>query len=59
MFGLFKSNPTAKLRKKMKQIQEKSMQAQRRGDIRSHSMLSAEADELWKEIQRLEGSETK
>ncbi|WP_126802152.1 DUF6435 family protein [Aliidiomarina minuta] len=54
MFGLFNKSPTKKLRKKLAQLQEKSMQAQRNGDIRTHSSLSAEADELWKEIQRLE-----
>ncbi|WP_126776819.1 DUF6435 family protein [Aliidiomarina sanyensis] len=54
MFGLFKKNPTKALRKQLAQIQEKSMNAQRNGDIRLHSELSAQADALWKEIQRLE-----
>ncbi|MCL5050544.1 DUF6435 family protein [Aliidiomarina maris] len=54
MFGLFKKHPTRQLRKELAQLQEKSMQAQRNGDIRTHSKLSAQADEIWREIQRLE-----
>jgi hypothetical protein len=54
MFGLFKQDPAKKLRKQLAQVQEKSMNAQRNGDIRQHSMLSQQADELWQEIQRLE-----
>ncbi|WP_126789518.1 MULTISPECIES: DUF6435 family protein [Aliidiomarina] len=56
MFGWFKKNPTSKLRKELSALQEKSMQAQRNGDIRAHSQLSAQADQLWREIQRLEES---
>lgn len=54
MFGLFKQDPAKKLRKQLAQLQEKSMNAQRNGDIRLHSMLSQQADELWQEIQRIE-----
>lgn len=54
MFGMFKQDPSKKLRKELAQVQEKSMQAQRNGDIRTHSQLSAQADEIWREIQRLE-----
>ena len=59
MFGLFKKpSPAKKLRKDLATLQEKSMQAQRNGDIRTHSQLSAEADEIWREIQRLEGDQS-
>lgn len=54
MFGFFKKNPTKAMRKQLAVLQEKSMHAQRKGDIRLHSELSAQADALWKEIQRLE-----
>ncbi|MGX5914008.1 DUF6435 family protein [Aliidiomarina sp. Khilg15.8] len=54
MFGLFKQDPAKKLRKQLALLQEKAMNAQRNGDIRQHSMLSQQADELWQEIQRIE-----
>ncbi len=54
MFSLFKSNPTKKLRKQYDIKLEQAMQAQRRGDIKSYSMLTAEAESLWSEIQKLE-----
>lgn len=54
MFGLFKSNPTKKMRKELEALQEKAMQRQRNGDIRGYSMLSEEADALWQKIQELE-----
>jgi len=33
---------------------EKAMHAQRNGDIKTYSMLTAQSEELWKEIERLE-----
>lgn len=54
MFGLFKSNPTKKLRKQYDALLEKAMHAQRNGDIKTYSMLTAQAEELWSEIARLE-----
>ena len=53
MFGLFKSNPTKKLRKEYDIKLEKAMLAQRKGDIKTYSMLTAEAESLWKEIEIL------
>jgi hypothetical protein len=32
------------------------MLAQRKGDIKTYSMLTAEAEELWKEIEKLEAA---
>lgn len=55
MFGFGKGKSTKRLRKQLIALQEKSMQAQRKGDIRLHSELSAEADQLWQKIQQLEG----
>jgi hypothetical protein len=54
MFGLFKSNPTKKLRKQYDMKLEQAMLAQRKGDIKTYSMLTAESEELWKEIQKIE-----
>ena len=54
MFGLFKLNPTKKLRKQYDALLEKAMHAQRNGDIKTYSMLTAQSEELWKEIERLE-----
>ncbi|MCC5854230.1 MAG: Lacal_2735 family protein [Idiomarina sp.] len=56
MFGIFKSNPTKKLRKEHQQLLEKGMLAQRKGDIRTYSQLSLEAEELWKKIEKLENT---
>jgi len=54
MFGLFKSNPTKKMRKDLKQLQEKAMEMQRNGNIRDSSQISQQADEIWNKIQELE-----
>jgi len=54
MFSLFKPNPEKKLRKDYEAKLEKAMQAQRNGDIRSYSMITAEAEEIRKQLQQLE-----
>jgi len=54
MFGLFKSNPTKKLRKQYDSLLERAMHAQRNGDIKTYSMLTAESETLWEKIQTLE-----
>jgi len=54
MFGLFKSNPTKKLRKTYDMKLEQAMLAQRKGDIKTYSMLTAEAESIWTEIESLE-----
>ncbi|WP_395338639.1 DUF6435 family protein [Ningiella sp. W23] len=54
MFGLFKSNPTKKLRKNYDMKLEQAMHAQRKGDIKTYSMLTAEAEAIWAEIETLE-----
>lgn len=56
MFGLFKSDPSKKLRKQYDAKLESAMLAQRRGDIKSYSMLTAEAEALWAEIEKLKAS---
>ena len=54
MLNLFKSDPVKKLRKSYQAKLEEAMNAQRRGDIESYSMISVEAESLLKEIQALE-----
>lgn len=54
MFGLFKSNPTKKLRRQYDMKLEEAMHAQRKGDIRTYSTLSAEAESIWKKIEEIE-----
>lgn len=57
MFGLFKSNPTKKMRKQLEQLQLKAVEMQRNGDIRGSLGISQEADELWKKIQAMEAEQ--
>lgn len=54
MFGFLKSDPVKKLRKIYDQKSTDAMLAQRKGDIKTYSMLTAEAEQLWKEIEKLE-----
>lgn len=54
MFGLFSSDPTKKMRKKYDKLLEDAMHAQRRGDIKSYSMLTAEAEALWAQIEKVQ-----
>lgn len=54
MFGFFKSDPTKKLRKTYDIKLEQAMLAQRKGDIKSYSMLTAEAEELWAQIEAIQ-----
>jgi hypothetical protein len=54
MFGFLKADPVKKLRKIYDQKSTDAMLAQRKGDIKTYSMLTAEAEELWKEIEKLE-----
>jgi len=56
MFGLFKSNPTKKLRKAYDQKLTDAMHAQRKGDIRTYSMLTAEAEALWEQIEKAQAN---
>jgi hypothetical protein len=56
MFGLFKANPEKKLQKKYEKLLEQGMQFQRKGDIKSYSMVTAEAEAVLAEIQALKKS---
>ena len=59
MFSIFKSNPVDKMKKQYALKLEKAMLSQRNGDIRSYSLLTFEADALYKEILRLEAERDK
>ena len=54
MFSLFKKDPIKKLNKTYEAKLEQAMHAQRKGDIRSYSMLTEEAENINKEILALE-----
>ncbi|MFT6271014.1 MAG: hypothetical protein ACJAVV_003853 [Alphaproteobacteria bacterium] len=53
MFGLFKSNPTKKLKRQYDTIVEKSINAQRKGDMRLFAELTSQAEQLWKQIETI------
>jgi len=57
MFSLFKSDPEKKLRKRYQATLERAMLAQRNGDIKSYSFITAEAEGILKEIKALEAVE--
>lgn len=57
MFSLFKSDPSKKLRKRYQDTLERAMLAQRKGDIKSYSFITSEAEEILKELQALEAAE--
>ncbi|MGI1677398.1 MAG: DUF6435 family protein [Cellvibrionaceae bacterium] len=53
MFSIFKKNPIAKLEKQYYKKLEDAMHAQRNGDIKSYSMITAEAEEIRVSIEAL------
>jgi hypothetical protein len=53
MFGFLKRNPEKKLQAEYERLLEKAMQFQRKGDIKSYSMITADAEKMREEIQRL------
>jgi hypothetical protein len=59
MFSIFKADPTKKLNKQLSIKLEQAMQAQRKGDIKTYSELSAEAEKIDKQILDIEAQNTK
>ena len=55
MFGLFKKSPLEKLENEHKALLTEAFQAQRNGDIRSYSLLTAEAEGVREKIESLKG----
>ncbi len=56
MFSFLKSNPVKKLKKQHAILLERAMHAQRNGDIRTYSTLTAEAEDVLQQIQAVEDS---
>lgn len=54
MFGLFKRDPTAKLRKQYAAKLEQAVEAQRSGKIPHYAELMAESEEIAQRIDALE-----
>ncbi|WCP70213.1 DUF6435 family protein (plasmid) [Vibrio tubiashii] len=54
MFSLFKRDSTKKLKKQYAAKLEQAMLAQRRGDIRTYSLLTAQAEELGQQIEAVQ-----
>jgi hypothetical protein len=54
MFSFLKPDPVKKLRKSYDLILEQAMQAQRKGDIKTYSLLTAESEQVWAKIAALE-----
>lgn len=53
MFGIFRSNPVKKAQKQYQNKLAEAMKAQRAGNIQEYARLSAEAEEQFKELERL------
>lgn len=53
MFSLFKKDPLKELNKQYLQKLEDAMHAQRKGDIRSYSLLTSEAEDILTKIEAL------
>jgi len=53
MFGFLKADPKKKLQEKYEKLLEEGMHAQRNGDIKTYSMLTAEAEKVRNEIESL------
>ena len=56
MFSIFKKDPLKKLNKRYEAKLEQAMHAQRDGDIKGYSMITAEAEEIANEIQALKAN---
>jgi hypothetical protein len=57
MFGLFKSSPTKKLQKEHDALVAKAFQAQRDGNIRLYSTLTAEAEQVRSQLESAKSGE--
>ena len=52
----FRKDPTKKLQKKYNQLLEQARDAQRSGDIKQFAKISADAEEVWKQIEEMSNS---
>ena len=58
MFGLFEKSPLKKWQKEHEALLTRAFQAQRNGDIRLYSTLTADAEALREKIEALESGES-
>ena len=58
MFGLFSKSPLKRLQKDHEALLTKAFQAQRNGDIRLYSTLTAEAEVLREKMEECKSSES-
>ncbi|RHW74678.1 DUF6435 family protein [Colwellia sp. RSH04] len=56
MFSIFKKDPVKKLDKLYESKLEEAMHAQRKGDIKSYAMITAEAEKIKAQILELKPS---
>lgn len=56
MFGLFKSSPVKKWQKEHESLVTKAFHAQRNGDIRLYSTLTAQAEDIRAKIDDLKST---
>lgn len=54
MFSFLKRNPLKKLRQQYDAKAEQAMLAQRKGDMRLFADLTAEAEDLWQQLEKLQ-----
>ncbi len=57
MLSLFKKNPTKKLEKQYNQLLEKARDAQRSGDIKLFATISAQAEDVWTQIEKVRAAQ--
>lgn len=53
MFSLFKKDPLKKLNQEYSSLLKQALEAQRRGDIKSYSDLTAKSESIASEIDKL------
>lgn len=58
MFSLFKSDPVKRLKKQHAMLLERAMHAQRKGDIRAYSLLTAEAEDVFRQMQDISSAKS-
>ena len=56
MFGLLKKSPTRKLQAEFEKLSTEAFEAQRNGNIRLYSSLTAEAEVVREKLRKLEAS---
>jgi hypothetical protein len=53
MFGLFKKDPTKKLKKQYNHMLEEARDIQRSGDLKAYARKLEEAEDVWAEIEKI------